>query len=299
MSDRYAQWAQRNRADCPSVDLLDAFRLDTLSEPEQSKVDAHLRVCAHCINKLIDLREFSELENAASAPSQLLDRVRRTTEQYSQGSIDPQPNVTPEPPASIWSQLRHWWQSLGMNNGLAGGVAAAVVVVLVLIGTQSQPDPLLNPDLVPRGQAVDEVQLKRLLAAIDDEGIAVTSDSEHAEQILRILQIDPSNSRGVALAPDTRKTARFTLGKPGQVGEIVIVAGAHGGVGLARLERIAQASWSGERDQTHNSQLMEIALLEPGLSASLGSAVVNLDLDLIGIVVVEENGKIYAVPPLE
>src|SRR5438128_9168646 len=66
------QLSRLKAPDCPSVGALGDF-LDGKGSPEERQsLEAHLRACPSCLNRLIDLQELAHLEKEGEEPPRAL-----------------------------------------------------------------------------------------------------------------------------------------------------------------------------------------------------------------------------------
>ncbi|MEM9621826.1 MAG: zf-HC2 domain-containing protein [Pseudomonadota bacterium] len=282
---RYKQWAQRRRDDCPSLAALEAYRTQSLPAEEATSIEAHLRTCARCVNQLIDLREFASQEG--DVPARLLARVRATTTAHIEGQSQAQRAQSPYQP-TWWDRIKLWWQSPALLAGMA-----SVMIIAAAVISFSPATPLIEPGLLPRGQSVDQKRLSELLSAVSRTGIVVVEDNQ-----IQRLQADPSSPSGLGLVmlPDASLRG-FPLGRPRQADEgttiLIATAGQH--VTTATVDRVGQADWTAEGGTTHTSMVMAISL--PDTQIPTGSAVLSLELNLLGIVVSIDSDYILAASP--
>src|SRR5437773_448601 len=62
------QLSRLKAPDCPSVGALGDFLDGKVSPEERQSLEAHLRACPACVNRLIDLRELARLEKEGEEP---------------------------------------------------------------------------------------------------------------------------------------------------------------------------------------------------------------------------------------
>jgi hypothetical protein len=68
----FAELSQMVRPDCPTIKTLGEF-LDTGVDAEnKTLIEKHLRTCAVCVNRLIELRELARLQTEGPEPSPML-----------------------------------------------------------------------------------------------------------------------------------------------------------------------------------------------------------------------------------
>ena len=286
--ERFKQWAQRPTDDCPPVDQLDAYRLKALAKDEEVAVDEHLRHCARCVNQLIDLREFAAMETAApNPPEHLLQRVHSTTAQYLQ-----EPERRTAEPQLLWrDRVLPWWRSLWHSPSLLGGLASITIVAAIVLFFNQETSPLIEPDLLPRGAQVDQDKLSALLGSVSPQGIAVTQLGQP-----KLLTIDAKTPQGVRLVEATNTAQpRFHTRKPtvDDQGTTVILIGTDGSVATTTIVRVGNADWTTATGTSHSGWLM--ALDQPIKAIRPASAVLDLDLILLGVVVSAEATGAFAV----
>ncbi len=303
---RNRQWARRRRSDCPGADLLDEYRRQVLDKSRTESIEAHLRQCPACINELIDLREFAVLEDAAQpAPEQLLQRVRQTTAQHLAGASADSPAASQPQPAKVpWlERLREWWH----QPALSGAAAAALVLAVAFFITTSQPDDLLDVDLLPRGEQLDQQRLRSLLDAVRDDGVAAFFP---ATGTTARVQLSGTTDSGLQLTPLTSGQGVALQVRPltaADTGTTVIGVNPDHKVFSAVLVRQAEAEWQSASGHSHQGALIELqtaaavghgTAVSRSTAASRGAAILDLQLRLLAVVVLTDTDtqRLYAVP---
>src|SRR3989442_9155020 len=102
------QLSRLKAPDCPSVGALGDF-LDGKGSPEERQsLEAHLRACPSCINRLIDLQELARLEKEGEEPPRaLVNELKRLVPSHPNGSVPVLERVT-ETISGIWAAARKW-----------------------------------------------------------------------------------------------------------------------------------------------------------------------------------------------
>lgn len=131
------QLSQLQAPDCPSIGALGDFLDGKVNAEEKQSLEAHLRVCPSCINRLIDLRELALLAKTGEAPPPALaTKLKRlalflvTGEEPSSSALE----RTRAALAATWTAVWEWATPRFLGEIAA---AAAVAVFIVFIGTST------------------------------------------------------------------------------------------------------------------------------------------------------------------
>ncbi len=113
---------------CPSTEVLGDFVERRVGPEEQKSLEAHLRVCPSCLNRLIELRELVYLERAGESPPP--DLVRRT-----KGLLSSEEEAgffsvrILRPLRQLWEGLERWRAPY-----FSVALASAAALLLVFVG---------------------------------------------------------------------------------------------------------------------------------------------------------------------
>ena len=149
-------------AACDSVvRLLSPFLDDELSAPDRAAVEAHLRECAKCPERLADLK-------ATQAAMSAYFTAQAEAADFSGFSAKVMQQIRKEP-MGAGQRLRLWWaetmayHSTAIYSGMGAAMAAAAAVVLV-VGRPAAP----NNELVVHGLSVTNPAYEPVVMHTDD-----------------------------------------------------------------------------------------------------------------------------------
>ena len=186
-----ARLSQATRPECPTIKTLGDL-LDERIEPDRKEsVEAHVRSCPACVNRLIELRELARLQQHGPDPSAaLLQRVITTVRTETSSA------------STMQALLRRFASTFGWSRSIAtdirfalalGGAAAAVLVAVVLLRSSqshNQSEEQLAQESV--GAFAQRVLSKRIAPAI----LPVSTTSQALdEHVLEALESLPKDTR--------------------------------------------------------------------------------------------------------
>lgn len=117
--------------DCPSLASLGDY-LDGRDDPDRRQtVEAHLRGCPFCLNRLIELRELARLAAEGEHPPRALIEEAKRLASGGEASRPTAP-LLPERLIALLENLRDWWSPRFLGEIVA---ASAAAVLLVVTGT--------------------------------------------------------------------------------------------------------------------------------------------------------------------
>jgi anti-sigma factor RsiW len=159
-------------AACDSVvRLLSPYLDDELSAPDRAAVEAHLRECAKCPERLADLK-------ATQAAMSAYFTAQAEAADFSGFSAKVMHQIRKEP-MGLGQRTRLWWaetmayHSTAIYSGMGAAMAAAAAVVL-LVGRPVAPDN----SLVVHGMSVSDPAYEPVVMHTDD-GESVIMLVEH------------------------------------------------------------------------------------------------------------------------
>jgi len=199
--------------DCPSLAGLGDY-LDERGDAEQRRtIEAHLRGCPSCINRLIDLRELARLTVEGEAPPRaLVEETKRLalTDQTLQPAAPP---LLKRWSALLENMRDRWssgWSSGWLGETAAAGVAAVALVVAGLALLRTAP-----PETVDTIRSVAELgqSERRLLTSL---ALDITDADPLWDRIAMLLERLPAapimeTSRGAADIAIYKKAALATV----------------------------------------------------------------------------------------
>ena len=187
-----ARLSQATRPECPTIKTLGDL-LDERIEPDRKEsVEAHVRSCPACVNRLIELRELARLQQHGPDPSAaLLQRVITTVRTETSSA------------STMQALLRRFASTFGWSRSIAtdlrfalalGGAAAAVLVAVVLlrssqfVWSHNQSEEQLAQESV--GAFAQRVLSKRIAPALAPVSTTSKALDEHVLEALESLPKD-------------------------------------------------------------------------------------------------------------
>src|SRR5438034_6484152 len=136
------QLSRLKAPDCPSVGALGDF-LDGKGSPEEKQsLEAHLRACPSCINRLIDLRELARLEKEGEEPPRalvnelkLLVPAQKTPKKSVLSALERVAEVL----SAAWAAVWRWTSPRFIGEVVAASAVAVLILFLGPTFLQQQP----------------------------------------------------------------------------------------------------------------------------------------------------------------
>ncbi len=119
--------------DCPAVGTLGDFLDGKLSPEERQALDAHLRACPACINRLIDLRELALLAKEGEPPPRALTKKLKRLALFLATGEETGPSVWERITtalAATWAAVWQWTAPRFIGEIVAASAAAVLLVFL-------------------------------------------------------------------------------------------------------------------------------------------------------------------------
>jgi S1-C subfamily serine protease len=210
------QLSQLQAPDCPSIGALGDFLDGKVSAEEKQSLEAHLRVCPSCINRLIDLRELALLAKTGEAPPPALTTKLKRLALFLVTGEETSSSVLERTRAALsaaWTAVWEWATPRFLGEVAA---ATAVAVFLVFLG------PTLLWQQLPSTKSEGE-QIKAVTELTTQEQSVLTSLSlapagpdPLQKQIVSTLEKLPKNllleeTRGVTNVEVYKKAAPATV----------------------------------------------------------------------------------------
>lgn len=156
------QLSRLQAPDCPSIGALGDFLDGKVSAKEKQSLEAHLRVCPSCINRLIDLRELALLAKEGEAPPRALSKKLKRLALFLVTGKETGPSVWERITtvlAAIWAAAWQWTSPRFIGEIVAASAAAVLLVFLfttpVQHGTQEGKEAITAfTALTPQEQSV-------------------------------------------------------------------------------------------------------------------------------------------------
>lgn len=151
------QLSRLQAPDCPSVGTLGDFLDGKGSSEEKHALEAHLRGCPSCVNRLIDLRELARLEQEGEEPPvALINEVKRLVPAQEPAKVSASSVVdrVVETLSAAWAAVWQW-----VSPRFIGEVVAASAVAVFLL--------FLSPTLWRQHPPASQGGGERIKAATD------------------------------------------------------------------------------------------------------------------------------------
>src|SRR2546427_353732 len=136
------QLSRLKAPDCPSVGALGDFLDEKGSPEEKQSLEAHLRACPACVNRLIDLRELARLEKEGEEPPRALVNELKLlvlAQKTLKNSVLSALGRVAEALSATWTTVWRWTSPRFIGEVVA---ASAVAVFILFLGpTLSQQRP--------------------------------------------------------------------------------------------------------------------------------------------------------------
>ncbi len=218
------QLSQLQAPDCPSIGALGNFLDGKVNAEEKQSLEAHLRVCPSCINRLIDLRELALLAKTGEAPPPALTmKLKRlalflaTGEETSSSVLERTRAVL----SAAWTTVWEWATPRFLGEIAA---AAAVAVFIVFLGPtflQQQPPSTQSGGVVISMSGGGQIKVATELTTQEQSvltslSLAPAGPDPLQKQIVSTLEKLPKNllleeTRGVTNVEVYKKAAPATV----------------------------------------------------------------------------------------
>ncbi len=210
------QLSRLQAPDCPSIGALGDFLDGKVNAEEKQSLEAHLRVCPSCINRLIDLRELALLAKTGEAPPPTLTKKLKRLALFLVTGEETSSSVLERTRAALsatWTTVWEWATPRFLGEVAA---ATAVAVFIVFLGpTLLQQQP---PGTQSRGEQIKvatelTTQEQSVLTSLS---LAPTGPDPLQKQIVSTLEKLPKNllleeTRGVTNVEVYKKAAPATV----------------------------------------------------------------------------------------
>lgn len=118
--------SQLKAPDCVSLDVLEHFLDGKGQDDERQQLDAHIRACPWCVNRLNELQEIDFLaQKGEKPPADVVEAVKRMLTEP-----DSQPVSVPQRFQSAWESVWEWLSPSSFGGYAAAAAAAAVLIVV-------------------------------------------------------------------------------------------------------------------------------------------------------------------------
>lgn len=129
---------------CPSDEALKDFQSGGSTDGQRAALEAHLRMCGVCLDRLIDLEVIASVAEDESDETASLDFTNTLKQRLVEaGAIKPEPTQLPKPippqKSTLWERVRAWWTTPGVVPALAA--VAAVLVIFRLLNPFESAHP--------------------------------------------------------------------------------------------------------------------------------------------------------------
>lgn len=197
--------------DCPSLAGLGDY-LDGRGDPDRRRtVEAHLRGCPSCINRLIDLRELARLATEGERPPRTLIEEAKRLRSGGAAPRQSSPPILERLSALLENlNLRDWWSPRFLGEIVA---ASAAAVLLVVTGTTLLRTSPLEPADTIRTVAEFGLSERHLLTSL---ALGSTDPDPLWQRVAAILETLPAapvleTSRGATEVEVYKKVVPATV----------------------------------------------------------------------------------------